>query len=456
MATIASTRRRRSRRLSAQSAATAAPADEAAPVPTTRTKRKALGAIPNNNNEDAAAPKKIGKKTTKSSSSSSDKTGAAVAKAQPKTKTKPAKAKSKSTQKTKKTAASKSVAEGVTSTAENKSGAQAKSEDAGQPANPVATAASLAQIRLTHELHYVNELDRGKPLACFEYAQEIHRNNLIHESQSPRNCSYLATVQNLTLTPKVRGILIDWLVEVALEFEFQDETLYLSVALVDQALSKFRVKKAKLQLLGCACMLLASKYEEVVTRSVEDFVYVSDRAYSNSEICDVSVARASARSCELAATSVLLFCSDSGNLFSQMELKICTALGFSLTFPTQLSFLTRFLHVRGVGCAEIVVHNCAYLGLHSASRTHSSLNYGFRWTLRSQLVKRCAPSTCLSLLSLSTRCCSTRLPWSPQAVCAWQSSSCHEESECSMIRGLQFWSMSRVIRCLSCRIVSRH
>ena len=39
----------------------------------------------------------------------------------------------------------------------------------------------------------------------------------------------------------MRGILIDWLVEVALEFEFQDETLYLSVALVDQALSKFRV-----------------------------------------------------------------------------------------------------------------------------------------------------------------------------------------------------------------------
>lgn len=61
------------------------------------------------------------------------------------------------------------------------------------------------------------------------------------QSQSPRNCSYLATVQNLALTPKVRGILIDWLVEVALEFEFQDETLYLSVALVDQALSKFRV-----------------------------------------------------------------------------------------------------------------------------------------------------------------------------------------------------------------------
>jgi hypothetical protein len=30
----------------------------------------------------------------------------------------------------------------------------------------------------------------------------------------------------------------------------------------------------------------------------------------------------------------------------QMELKICEALEFSLTFPTQLSFLTRLLHVR--------------------------------------------------------------------------------------------------------------
>lgn len=105
-------------------------------------------------------------------------------------------------------------------------------------------------------------------------------------------------------------------------------------------------------------MLLASKYEEVVTRSVEDFVYVSDRAYSNNEICDVSVGGACTRFCEHAPTpcvSVLTV----GDHYAQMELKICTALGFSLTFPTQLSFLTRFLHVR-IGivfqCAEVSAH----------------------------------------------------------------------------------------------------
>jgi hypothetical protein len=67
------------------------------------------------------------------------------------------------------------------------------------------------------------------------------------QRQHPRNSSYILTVQNLTLTAKVRAILIDWLVEVALEFDFRDETLYFAVALVDMALSKFRVR-------SCACM----------------------------------------------------------------------------------------------------------------------------------------------------------------------------------------------------------
>lgn len=107
-----------------------------------------------------------------------------MAKAQPKTKSKSAaKAKAKSTQKNKKAPVSKPEApgKGVKAAAGSKPAAQAKPADQGEPANPVTTAASLAQIRLTHELHYVNELDRGKPLACYEYAQEIHRNNLIHE-----------------------------------------------------------------------------------------------------------------------------------------------------------------------------------------------------------------------------------------------------------------------------------
>ena len=85
---------------------------------------------------------------------------------------------------------------------------------------------------------------------CVVYSPRHHRgriNNLvsftvIDQRQHPRNSSYILTVQNLTLTAKVRAILIDWLVEVALEFDFRDETLYLAVALVDKSLSRFRVR----------------------------------------------------------------------------------------------------------------------------------------------------------------------------------------------------------------------
>jgi hypothetical protein len=62
----------------------------------------------------------------------------------------------------------------------------------------------------------------------------------------PRVADYLTTTQNLRLTPKVRAILVDWLVEVAQEFEFHDDTLYHAVALVDQCLAKFRVRSVRL------------------------------------------------------------------------------------------------------------------------------------------------------------------------------------------------------------------
>ena len=52
----------------------------------------------------------------------------------------------------------------------------------------------------------------------------------------------MEVIQNHTLTSKVRAILVDWLVEVALEFDFRDETLYLAVQLVDRSLAKFRVR----------------------------------------------------------------------------------------------------------------------------------------------------------------------------------------------------------------------
>lgn len=68
---------------------------------------------------------------------------------------------------------------------------------------------------------------------------------------------YLEKVQK-GVTANMRGILVDWLVEVAEEYKLLPDTLYLSISYVDRFLSLDPVNKQKLQLLGVSSMLIAS------------------------------------------------------------------------------------------------------------------------------------------------------------------------------------------------------
>lgn len=63
-----------------------------------------------------------------------------------------------------------------------------------------------------------------------------------------------------------------------------DETLYLTVNLIDRFLAVQPVVRKKLQLVGVTAMLLACKYEEVSVPVVEDLILISDKAYSRIEV----------------------------------------------------------------------------------------------------------------------------------------------------------------------------
>lgn len=67
----------------------------------------------------------------------------------------------------------------------------------------------------------------------------------------------METIQK-DVNANMRGVLVDWLVEVADEFKLLPDTLYLSVAYVDKYLSINVITKKKLQLLGVASMFIAS------------------------------------------------------------------------------------------------------------------------------------------------------------------------------------------------------
>ena len=74
----------------------------------------------------------------------------------------------------------------------------------------------------------------------------------------------------------MRGILVDWLIEITNKFRFFDQTLFLSVDILDQYLQENidSLKTEHLQLVGITSMLIASKYEEVYPPSILDLVFM--------------------------------------------------------------------------------------------------------------------------------------------------------------------------------------
>ncbi|PHT59996.1 G2/mitotic-specific cyclin-1, partial [Capsicum baccatum] len=71
------------------------------------------------------------------------------------------------------------------------------------------------------------------------------------------------------------------------KFELMEETLYLTMNLIDRFLTVQSVIRKKLQLIGITTLLLTCKYEEVFVLVVEDLVLISDRAYARKEVLEM-------------------------------------------------------------------------------------------------------------------------------------------------------------------------
>merc|ERR1719318_2552363 len=110
----------------------------------------------------------------------------------------------------------------------------------------------------------------------------------------------------------MRSVLVEWLVEVHQQFSLLQETLYFSVAILDRYMQVAceKVPRKSLQLVGVTAMFIASKYEEMYAPEIGDFVYITDRAYTEPQI-------------------------------REMEMKILATLNFDLGRPLPLHFLRR-------------------------------------------------------------------------------------------------------------------
>jgi cyclin B len=86
------------------------------------------------------------------------------------------------------------------------------------------------------------------------------------------------------INAKMRMILIDWLIEVHMKYHLRPETLHLAVNLIDRFLSKVRITRKHLQLVGVVASFIASKFEEIHPPEINDWVYICDRAYTKDDI----------------------------------------------------------------------------------------------------------------------------------------------------------------------------
>ncbi|KAL6549115.1 Cyclin-B2-4 [Orobanche hederae] len=156
----------------------------------------------------------------------------------------------------------------------------------------------------------IDSCDTKNPLAVTEYIDDLYAYYKRKESSNSVPPNYMS--QQFDINERMRGILIDWLIEVHYKFELMDETLYLTVNLIDRFLAVQSVVRKKLQLVGVTAMLLACKYEEVSVPVVEDLILISDKAYCRQEVLD-------------------------------MEKLMINTLQFNMSLPTPYVFMRRFL-----------------------------------------------------------------------------------------------------------------
>uniref|UniRef100_A0A2N9J1U0 B-like cyclin n=1 Tax=Fagus sylvatica TaxID=28930 RepID=A0A2N9J1U0_FAGSY len=129
------------------------------------------------------------------------------------------------------------------------------------------------------------------PQLCGAYASDIYDYHHKMEMEQKRRPmpEYIERVQK-DITANMRGVLVDWLVEVAEEYKLLPDTLYLCISYVDR------------------------KYEEILPPELSDFCDITDNTYTKDEVI-------------------------------KMEADILKLLKFEMGNPTVKTFLIRFTSV---------------------------------------------------------------------------------------------------------------
>ena len=120
-----------------------------------------------------------------------------------------------------------------------------------------------------------------------DYLEEIYLNLLIEENHSIIKPKMGYMNKQTEINEQMRAILVDWIIEVHFQFNLRQETLYMTIWIIDTYLSFHFISRKKLQLLGISSLLISCKSEEIYFPHQNKFIEITDKAYTKEEILNM-------------------------------------------------------------------------------------------------------------------------------------------------------------------------
>jgi len=180
-----------------------------------------------------------------------------------------------------------------------------------------------------------------------------------------------------SISPSMRSTLVDWLIQVQHHLNLCQETLYLTVSMLDLVLDRRDVDPDKLQLVGITAMLVASKLEEYYPADIKKLLHLTENSYTLRDVLE-------------------------------MELVLIDVLDFQLYIPSPQLFLQRYAAASLHPSSPIFLATCNFLiDSHLPALSHPS-------TPPSLLAAAATLATGLVFfITTSTSLPSTSIVWTP-------------------------------------------
>lgn len=139
---------------------------------------------------------------------------------------------------------------------------------------------------------WTSQRSRDIPLPSLPWANsnEVWQTMVYKEEATSRTRNCRLFEDPFSFLPRMRAILVDWIMEVCEVYRLRRVTYYLAVDYIDRFLTiKPNVPKHQLQLVGISSLFIAAKLEEIYPPKLSEFSYVCDGACSNDDILECEI-----------------------------------------------------------------------------------------------------------------------------------------------------------------------